>query len=93
MSRTLAPGMKVRVRDDYPPGHIRTPVYIRGHEGVIVQCFGAFENPEVVAYRLQGPKKTLYAVRFRQADLWPGYDGQAQDTLDIDIYEHWLEPA
>jgi nitrile hydratase len=36
------------------------------------------------------PKKALYEVRFRQADLWPDYKGGASDTLDMDIYEHWL---
>ena len=36
------------------------------------------------------PKKGLYEVRFRQADLWPDYQGSANDTLDMDIYEHWL---
>ncbi|MDE2476486.1 MAG: nitrile hydratase subunit beta, partial [Alphaproteobacteria bacterium] len=34
--------------------------------------------------------KALYEVRFRQKDLWPDYSGSDADTLDIDIYEHWL---
>jgi hypothetical protein len=25
--------------------------------------------------------------------VWPDYDGPAADTLDIDIYEHWLQPT
>ena len=33
MSVALVPGDLVRVRDDYPPGHIRTPVYVRGKIG------------------------------------------------------------
>ena len=36
------------------------------------------------------PPKALYEVRFRQKDLWPDYSGADADTLDIDIYEHWL---
>ena len=32
-------------------------------------------------------------VRFRQADVWPDYAGAAADTVDIEIYQHWLEPA
>ena len=39
------------------------------------------------------PAKRLYRVRFRQADVWPAYDGRPSDTVDIDIYEHWLRPA
>jgi nitrile hydratase len=93
MAADLKPGDPVRVREDYPPGHIRTPVFIRGKQGVITRRFGEFDNPEIIAYELTGPKKTLYQVRFRQVDVWPGYAGAANDTLDIDIYEHWLEKA
>ena len=34
----------------------------------------------------------LYLVRFPQSEIWPGYDG-AGDSLALDIFEHWLEPA
>jgi nitrile hydratase len=93
MADALAPGVTVRVREDYPPGHIRTPVFIRGKRGVITRDFGPFDNPEITTYGLQGPQKTLYWVRFRQIDVWPDYAGSDKDTLDIDIYEHWLEKA
>jgi nitrile hydratase beta subunit-like protein len=87
----FAPGDYVRVREDFPPGHIRTPVYVRGKEGVVKRKFGIFPNPEVLALGRDGmPAKTLYEVRFRQKDLWPDYRGSDSDTLDIDIYEHWL---
>jgi nitrile hydratase len=39
------------------------------------------------------PEMPLYKVVFRQADLWEGYGGPPEDTLFIDIYEHWLEPG
>jgi nitrile hydratase subunit beta len=84
-------GSRVRVREDWPPGHIRTPVYIRGKEGVVTKSFGRFPNPETLAIGRDGlPKRALYEVRFRQKDLWPDYTGSDGDTLDIDIYEHWL---
>jgi hypothetical protein len=90
----FAAGDKVTVREDYPPGHIRTPVYIRGKQGVVTRCFGTFRNPERLAIGQDGsPKKVLYEVQFRQTDLWPDYQGGAADTLLIDIYEHWLERA
>ena len=92
MAKAFSPGMRVRVREDFPPGHIRTPVYIRGKEGVVTRLFGHFANPETLAIGRDGlPKKALYEVRFRQADLWPDYAGPKSDTLDMDIYEHWLE--
>jgi nitrile hydratase len=87
-------GDRVTVRDDYPIGHIRTPVYIRGKTGVVTHYLGAFRNPERLAIGQDGlPKKDLYEVRFRQTDIWPDYAGPAGDSLLIDIYEHWLEKA
>jgi len=91
MSNSLTPGEAVRVRNDYPPGHIRTPVFIRGKRGVITRDFGKFDNPEITTYELQGPQKILYGVRFRQIDVWPDYAGSDNDTLNVDIFEHWLE--
>ena len=88
---SLAAGDLVRVREDYPPGHIRTPVYVRGKVGRVIHCFGAFGNPELLAYRLSGPDQQLYKVRFRQRDLWSDYAGPDQDSVDLDLYRHWLE--
>ena len=93
-NREFAAGDRVTVRDDYPPGHIRTPVYVRGKQGVVTRRLGAFKNPERLAIGQDGlPKKVLYEVQFRQTDLWPDYQGAATDTLLIDLYEHWLERA
>jgi hypothetical protein len=92
VAEKFAVGERVRIRDDYPPGHIRTPVYIRGKVGVITCAFGAFKDPELLAYRRDGlPKKALYQVSFHQKDVWPDYRGADHDMLLIDIYEHWLE--
>ena len=55
---------------------------------------GAFANPEDLAFGRDGlPRKRLYRVRFRQADLWPDYRGAPDDTLDAEIYSHWLTRA
>ena len=91
MSAALRPGDAVRVRRAYPPGHVRTPHYVRGREGVVDEVAGDFRDPEELAYGRDGlPKKTLYRVRFRQIDLWPDYQGSADDSLVVDLYEHWL---
>jgi nitrile hydratase len=88
------PGQRVRVRKVDSPGHIRTPHYIRGKSGVIERFVGYFRNPEELAYGRSGqPLRALYRVRFEQSHVWPDYDGPAADTLDIDIYEHWLQPT
>jgi hypothetical protein len=90
MSR-LAPGDKVRVREDFPPGHIRTPIYLRGKTGEVVSYFGMVGNPEVLAYNLKGPPKELYKISFHAIELWPNYRGPSHDLVEADIYEHWLE--
>ncbi len=88
------PGDTVSVRRAYPPGHIRTPWYIRGHRGTVVPALGPFANPEELAYSRPGlPAQPLYRVRFHQREVWPDYAGNPADTLDIEIYQHWLEPA
>lgn len=92
--RRFRAGDRVRVADAHPPGHRRTPWYIRGKAGVVERYCGAFRNPEELAYGFDGePRRHLYRVRFAQADVWEGYDGPAQDTLDLEVYQHWLEPA
>jgi len=88
------PGSRVKVRRAEPPGHIRTPWYIRGHVGEVERLCGAFANPEELAYNRSGlPAQPLYRVRFRQSEVWADYRGPAQDSIEIEIYQHWLEPA
>jgi hypothetical protein len=88
------PGDAVRVRVAYPPGHVRAPFFCRGKPGVVEELVGGFANPEELAYGRPGkPSLPLYRVVFRQADLWPDYDGPARDTAVIDVYENWLEAA
>jgi nitrile hydratase subunit beta len=85
-------GSKVHVRRGNPPGHIRTPYYIRGKAGTVERICGEFRNPEELAYGRTGePKQVLYRVRFAQKDVWPGYAGPVDDTIDVELYEHWLE--
>lgn len=94
MNPRFRPGDAVAVRFAHPPGHIRTPFYIRGKQGVIERICGEFANPEERAYGRDGlPKRPLYRVRFEQRHVWPDYDGPGRDTVDIEIFEHWLEPA
>ena len=94
MSRSYSVGDRVRVIDLAKPGHVRTPLYVRGKLGTIDHCCGEFENPENRAYgRVGDARIPLYRVRLRQRDLWPDYDGAEQDTLVLEIYDHWLRPA
>lgn len=91
----IAPGTKVRVKDDWPeargPCHIRTPHYVRGRPGVVVRHLGDFANPEDLAFARPADKRPLYHVQFDGHALFGG-DGRA-DKLLIEIFGHWLEPA
>ncbi len=90
---TFEPGNRVRVRTSEKPGHVRTPGYLKGKTGRVESVLGKFPNPEDLAYGLSGrPKRPLYKVSFRQADVWSDYEGPAEDRLYADVYEHWLEP-
>jgi len=85
------PGARVMVDARDVPGHNRTPRYIRGKHGTVERICGAFGDPEDLARGvLDGPRVTLYRVRFAQAEVWPGYPGAPDDTLDVELYEHWL---
>jgi hypothetical protein len=88
------PGERVKVLKAFPPGHIRTPYYVRGHIGEIERICGAFPNPEELAQMRKGlPAQPLYRVRFRQKDVWPDYSGNPADVLEVEIFQHWLEKA
>ena len=94
MSTRFVVGQSVRVRRAEPPGHVRTPHYVRGHLGVVEAIAGVYANPEELAYGRDGlPARPLYRVRFDQAELWSDYPGSPSDTAVVDIFEHWLEAA
>ena len=52
--------MKVKVKKMFPPGHVRTPSYLRGKIGDVERDLGYFKNPEELAYGLNAHKQKLY---------------------------------
>lgn len=88
------PGDAVRVLDLGKPGHVRIPFFVRQRIGQVERYCGAHANPEDLAYGRDGlPKIDLYRVHFRQQELWPDYGGPLGDSLEIEVYDHWLAPA
>ena len=91
----FAPGARVWIRDDWPeergPCHIRTPHYVRGRTGTVERALGAFPNPEDLAFARPAPLRVLYHVLFDQPPIW--HEGAEGDTVLVEIFEHWLEPA
>lgn len=94
-SHGFAPGDRVRVKDDWPEArgrcHIRTPHYLRGRTGTVERVLGSFANPEDLAFGRPAPARPLYHVLFDQPPIWS--EGEAGDSLLVEIFEHWLEPA
>jgi len=89
----FAVGDLVRVDARATSCHVRTPRYVHGKAGVIERICGEFRNPEELAYgRYDGALVSLYRVRFAHQDLWPGDRETSLDTVDVEIYEHWLAP-
>lgn len=94
MNARFRVGETVSVRMGHSFGHVRTPHYVKGKRGIIERICGEFRNPEELAYARDGlPARALYRVRFDQSHVWPDYTGAPGDTVDIEIYEHWLAPA
>lgn len=75
--------------------HHRTPGYVKGKVGWINALSGSFYDPETRAYGGSGiPKRELYLVEFDMRSLWGNrYRGREGDSLLVDLYEQWLEPA
>lgn len=92
MSARFSVGAKVSVRSAFPPGHVRTPYFVRGKNGVVTEILGPYRNPEELAYGRSGqPALPLYRVIFQTSDLWQDYAGDAKDSTVVDIFENWLD--
>ena len=94
MAARFAVGQRVRIDDRVEPRHHRVPAYVKGRSGVIERVCLPHGRPEVVGYDDKDSESyPVYRVRLDQRVLWPGYEGQPDDSLEIEIFEHWLEPA
>ncbi len=94
MNAKFTPGQPVLVASRPHAGHVRTPHYVRGKRGVVERLCGVFRDPTDLAMgRRDGPLRPLYRVRFAQRELWPDYAGAVDDSVDVELYEHWLEAA
>jgi nitrile hydratase len=88
----FAIGENVKILKIDPPGHIRTPYFIRGKFGEVISILGKYANPEELAYGRDGkPDRYVYSVRFLQKDLWTNYNGQLEDSAVVEVMENWLE--
>ena len=83
--------MKVRVHNNWPPGHVRIPGYLRGKTGEIKRKIGLFSNLEQKSYRHAPEQKELLRVRFKMSEVWGADAENPNDEIEAEIYSHWLE--
>jgi nitrile hydratase len=85
-------GQAVRARNINPVTHTRLPRYARGKSGVIDRDRGVAAFPDTSVYGQGDKPQHVYSVRFAAREVW-GAGAAAQDTVYIDMWEDYLEPA
>lgn len=88
----FASGDKVRARNINPDGHTRLPRYARGRMGAVERLHGAHVFPDSNARFAGEAPQPLYTVRFTARELW-GEAANAADTVCLDLWQDYLEPA
>jgi nitrile hydratase len=85
-------GQGVRTRNINPAGHTRLPRYARAKLGAIERDHGVFVFPDTNAHFLGEKPQHVYSVRFSARELW-GEQAKPRDSVYIDLWEEYLEPA
>ncbi len=88
-------GDLVQVSSQSKPGHVRTPVYLLGKQGRIINLQGLFLNPEDLAhFKPSVLRLPLYLVEFEMAHVWGSRcpKKSLKDKVRAEIYEPWLDP-
>ena len=84
-------GDRVRISSRREVRHHRVPGYAKGQVGVVQRVCAEYSQPEFLAYGSAEPVTRLYRVRLSLTDLWPDYQGPQRDTLELEVFENWLE--
>ncbi len=87
----FAAGDLVRTRPHAHAGHTRLPRYTRSHSGTVVAVRPAQVLPDTHAHFIAENAQHVYSVAFDSAELW-GDDAESF-TLNIDLYDDYLEPG
>lgn len=84
-------GERVLVRDEYVPGHVRMPGYVRGKQGVVLhRTTERWPFPDAIGHGdTSAAHQPTYHVQFRVKDLW----GDAADDgyVVVDLFESYLD--
>jgi nitrile hydratase subunit beta len=88
----FAVGQHVRARNIHPVHHTRLPRYVRGKQGVIARDHGIFVFPDTNAHFAGEKPQHVYSVTFLAKELW-GDQGSSRDSVHLDMWDEYLEPA
>jgi nitrile hydratase subunit beta len=88
----FAIGQRVRARNVQPEGHTRLPRYARGRLGLVTHHHDGHVFPDASAHGKGDAPKHLYTVAFTARELW-GAAANTRDTVNLDLWESYLEPA
>jgi nitrile hydratase beta subunit len=86
-----ARGDRVRVKEEFIPGHIRMPAYIRGKTGVVVAESPAYPFPDAHAHGVHADPEPTYDVAFKAEELWP--HGADSALVHVGVFQSYLERA
>ena len=89
----FAAGDAVRTRVMTPPGHTRLPRYARGKLGRVETVQGCFVLPDTNARGAGERPGWVYSVVIPAIELWGREDADPLQTVAIDAWETYLEPA
>ena len=85
-------GDRVRGRNLHPTTHTRMPRYTRGKTGVVERDRGVFNLPDSEEVSGEPRPQHVYLIHFTAHELW-GEEASPHDSLYIDMWEDYLEPA
>jgi nitrile hydratase subunit beta len=85
-------GDAVLARNINPTQYTRLPRYIRGRRGVVILDHGTFVLPDSNVAGLGARPQHVYGVRFTARELW-GQQASDRDTLQIDLFDDYLDPV
>jgi len=86
-------GDRVKIKDLPDVFYTQTPTYTRGMPATITELVYESPAPEDEAWGHLDKPEWFYSLVFKQKDLWPDYpEAYANDTLQAEISERWLEP-
>ncbi len=81
-------GDHVLVKEEFVPGHIRMPAYIRGKKGVVVGVSPEYPFPDAAGHGLENAMQKTFDVRFRSSDLWA--DGAETAEVHVGVFHAYL---